>query len=161
MTDATMPSPALPAPLRWLARRLVLPALASTVLIEALMFLAWSATQLYMVPLDERAGQLPLLAALVFGAVAMFVIGFGLLLIGVPAGYLVARLELGFGPSLAGLIALGAAAGASVSLLVAILDGGFSFLSLEMVALCATAGAATAAVWTLVNRDLFRRHNGA
>ena len=165
MTDAAATSPALPAPIRWLARRLVLPALAATVVVEALMFLVWSATLLYSVPLNERAGQLPpdglLLPALVLGIVALFVVGFGLLLFGVPAGYLVARLELGFGQSLVCLIALGAIAGATVSLLIASVGGTLFFLPLWIVAVCALSGAATAAIWTLINQDLFRRHNGA
>ena len=165
MTDAAAPSPALPAPIWWLARRLVLPALASTVVVEALMFLVWSATLLYSVPLNERAGQLPpdglLVPAVILGVAALFVVGFGLLLFGVPAGYLLARLELGFGPSLVGLTALGAIAGATVALLIASADGTFFLMPLRVVVLCTLSGASTAAVWTLINGDLFRRDNGA
>jgi len=154
----------LPPPLRWLARRLVLPALAATLAVEAMLFVAWGAT-LFSVPLEERANLFPLYVllrtGLITGIGALFVIGFGLLLFGVPAGYLVARLDLGFGPSLAGLAALGALAGAMLMLLLALATGGLSSVALGGIALFAASGAATAAVWTSINADLFRRDDRA
>jgi hypothetical protein len=165
MTDPPAPSTALPAPVVWLARRLVLPALASAVLVEAILLLAWGAILLYSVPLHERASQLPpeglLFPALIVGLGALLVIGLGLLLFGVPAGYLVARLELGFGPSLAGLAALGGAAGGLLLLPMLAAGGSASGPPLGVAALASVCGAATAAVWTCLNADLFRRHDNA
>ncbi|HYJ29367.1 MAG TPA: hypothetical protein VEW25_03400 [Allosphingosinicella sp.] len=165
MIDAAAPSTAFPAPVIWLVRRLVLPTLASAVLVEAILLLAWGATLLYSVPLHERASRLPpeglLLAAAIVGCVLLVVIGFGLLLFGVPAGYLVARLKLGFGPSLAGLVALGGFAGGPLLLPMLAAGGSLHAMPLGIAALFAVSGAATAAIWTLINADLFRHHDGA
>lgn len=165
MTDPAATSTAFPAPVIWLARRLVLPALASAVLVEAILLLAWGATLLYSMPLHERASQFPpeglFLPAVIVGVGAVFVIGLGLLLFGVPAGYLVARLELGFGPSLAGLVALGGVAGGLLLLPMLAAGGSPTAPPLAVAALFAVSGAATAAVWTCINADLFHRHDGA
>ena len=80
-------------------------------------------------------------------------IGFGMLVIGLPVGYLVARLRLGLVESLALLVAIGFGLPAALAtLLIGAPTQGLIF---------GIPGGLAAAIWTLVNHDLFRRHNGA
>lgn len=165
MNEEAAPLNAASEPLRWLARRLVLPALAATAVVDALVVLQWSATLVYSLPLEQRAAQLPpfgLLAAAAFlGFFTLIVVGCGLLLFGLPAGYAVARLKLGFERSFRRLVALGTLAGPAPFLLLQAAFGTLREASPWIIALLAASGAATAAVWTWINADLFRRHNGA
>ena len=99
-------------------------------------------------PLDNDPGIL--LAALLMPLVP---VGLGMLVVGLPAGLLVARLRLGFVESLALLIAIGFGVPAVLAgLLIGLLAEALIF---------GLPGGLAAAIWTLVNHDLFRRHNGA
>lgn len=138
----------------WLGRRLILPALAATVAIVALVSL--------LLILPER-GWPPIEGALDF-ALMMSVLTIipvlgGLVLIGIPAGLLVARLEHGFVVSLLELSALGTVAGVVVTLATPL--GVAAMTDPEIVPIFASAGLVTAALWTVINRDLFRFDDGA
>jgi hypothetical protein len=102
------------------------------------------------------AGEPPLvmIAAATVGAAVP--IGAGILFIGLPAGLLVARLRWGVVESLAVLVAIGFALPAGAA---ALLFG----VEAELLACLAAGlpGAGTAAIWTIVNHELFRRYDGA
>jgi|GEM_PF-6684263 len=126
-------------------RRFFLP-VALTVAVFDLAFFLFAARGLSRLDNDGSI----LLAALLMPLVP---IGLGMLVIGLPAGFLVARLRLGFVESLALLVAIGfAVPAAAAGLLIGALSEALIF---------GLPGAAAAAVWTLVNQDLFRRHDGA
>ncbi|HEY0014657.1 MAG TPA: hypothetical protein VGB79_17585 [Allosphingosinicella sp.] len=89
------------------------------------------------------------LPAVLFGA--------GILVVGIPAGYLVARLRWHYGASMALLVAIGFAAGLAIPIVI----WGAGESALFEAFICSLAGAGVAAVWAPINRDLFRRDDGA
>ncbi len=141
------------APLGWAAfflRRFVGPVLASTALIGGAIFLyAW------LIGGEAESEPFVYLHAFAFLAVALSV---PLLVIGIPAGYLVARLGWSYWSSFPGLVGIGFAAG----FLAPLARGpGGGYLILVAALLLGVCGALVAAVWAAFNADLFRRGNGA
>jgi hypothetical protein len=83
----------------------------------------------------------------------------GLALVGIPAGYLVARLRLGYRQSLWLLVGIGFTAGLILPFILAVGLGGDPEFRIS--AVFSLAAMVVAAIWTLINADLFRRDNGA
>ena len=83
----------------------------------------------------------------------------GLALVGIPAGYFIARLRLGYRESLWLLVGIGFAAGLILPLIPVLALGGSAEFSMS--AVFSVAGMVVAALWTLINADLFRLDNGA
>ncbi|HEX8192168.1 MAG TPA: hypothetical protein VF552_04645 [Allosphingosinicella sp.] len=81
----------------------------------------------------------------------------GLLLVGLPAGYLVARLRRGHRESLFLLVGIGFAAGLVLPCLLWLGLGGFFDIFTALI--FAGSGAVVAFIWALLNGDLFRTDN--
>ena len=144
----------VPLAAAWLGRRLLLPALCASVAVDVLICVLLILPDQGWPPPEGALG----FAAAMFALTIMPVLG-GLLLFGLPAGLLVARLELGFGLSLFQLCALGAIAGIFVTLLTPL--GLDALTDPEIAPIFACAGLVTAMIWTAINRDLFRLDDGA
>lgn len=147
----------------WLGRRLLLPVIAAAPAVTAALLFVWAVRVLLASPLREiptlvemTLPETPFLAAL-----ATVLIAPSLLCFGIPAGYLVARLKLGFRTSLAALALIGGFGGPLAMAVVVPPQSVVVLLDPMFLATFAVAGAVTAAIWTWLNRDLFRRHNGA
>ena len=155
MTHTTANEPPL-LPLHWLGRRLILPGLCAALAVDAALFLVWGLPVLAEISLAGLR-RLPAIAILTF-SFTLIPVFTGLIVVGLPAGLLVARLRLGLAESLLGLAALGAVAGAVGA---GVLGPGLGTMDLVMAAIFGLAVAAPAAIWTWLNADLFRRNNGA
>lgn len=136
-------------------RRFALPAAAATAVLNVIA-LPWTLPLLVSL---HRSADGP-------GEVALFLLLFtvgsvaaGLLLIGIPAGLAVARLRLGIAASAALLAVAGLFGGIACAVLLSLIER--HLVEPVLVAIFAAAGAVTAALWTFINADLFRRHNGA
>lgn len=136
-----------------LGRRFVLPALLSIAAVDAigLVLVALPAHEW-----DVAGADFASLALVGLLAAAPPVV-VGLLLFGLPAGLLVARLGHDFTKSLGLLVLLGAVGGAAIPLLH-LHRVEFPLVIFALFSLC---GAVTAGIWSALNRDLFRQHNGA
>ncbi|HEX9931361.1 MAG TPA: hypothetical protein VGB08_00795 [Allosphingosinicella sp.] len=134
-----------------IGRRLLLPLALSVATIAAAVFLLLGGLS----PAEFAVFRFGLVLAPLAGAIAA-----GLVFIGLPAGYIVARFGLGFGRSLAVLALVGfAALFLPLTGLTAAFSGGVRDLAAGLVG--GVFGALVSAIWTVVNRDLFRPREGA
>ena len=151
--DAAHPNPMLTFEdiLILFARRFLVPVAASSLVVGGALFLV--AALLMGVAYSDYG--LFFFLFLVPGALSAV----GLAFVGIPAGYLVARLRRGYGESLWLLVGIGAAAGLILSFIPSFMFGGPADVFASLV--FAGAGAVVAGLWTLLNRDLFRRDDDA
>ena len=148
--DAAPPQFTAAAGLQWLARRLLLPAIIAALAIDAIVLLVVTGGSVAR-PVPSLVEFLNA-ALVVFGFTAALVT-LGLLLVGLPAGVLVARLRHGLAASFLMLVGVGAAGGCAISMRILPRLMGYTA---EAIATGAGFGALTAAIWTWLNRALFR-----
>lgn len=143
----------------WLSRRLALPALAAAPVVTAALLIVLGIPSL----LHSSIGEAPSLIwtglseAPFIAAVAAIWIAPSLLCFGIPAGYLVARLGFDFQSSLAILVLVGALGGPLLMTYVFSPGAITDMFDPELFGTFGLAGSVTAAVWGMINRDLFRR----
>lgn len=142
----------------WLVlRRLILPVIVSALIAPYAIFLATAIVEGDFAGLFKLSPSLDTVAQLwIF---AMLFTGPAILLIGLPAGWAVARLHTGIAGALVLLTVIGATAGWLIVYLF-IGDEGASDTPERMLLalwLGVPSGGSAASIWTLFNRDLFAR----